>query len=222
MNILIAEDEKSIANSLRKNFIAKGYTVKLVSDGAAVISTIEQDNFDIILLDWRMPEMTGLQVCTKIREIGNKTPIILLTALSDVSNKIDALKAGADDYITKPFSIEEVFARIEAVIRRTKSDVSVLHCGSFTLNLFSHSIEAEGTSLKLTEKEFALLHFLVSNKGVVINRDTLFEKVWGINYSPGTNFVDVTIKNLRKRLESISSGKCIKTIYGEGYVFLGD
>ncbi|PKL83738.1 MAG: DNA-binding response regulator [Ignavibacteriae bacterium HGW-Ignavibacteriae-3] len=222
MNILIAEDEKAIANSLKKNFLAEGYTAKLVSDGAAVISSLENENFDIILLDWRMPKMTGLQVCKAIRESGNNTPIILLTALSDVSNKIDALKAGADDYITKPFNIEEVFARIEAVIRRTASAEPVLHCGSFSLNLFTHCVESGESSLKLTEKEFALLHFLVSNKGVVINRETLFEKVWGINYTPGTNFVDVTIKNLRKRLESITPGKCIKTVYGEGYVFLGD
>lgn len=222
MEILIAEDERSIADSLKKNFLAAGHHAVIVGDGEGVIHTIEKITFDVMLLDWRMPKMTGLQVCRRLRELEIKTPIILLTALSDITNKVEALNAGADDYITKPFSFEEVLARINAVLRRFQSTTNSLPFGNFTLNLIMHSVEMETETVKLPEKEFELLKFFLLNKGIIISKEVLCEKVWGIHYPSVTNFVEVTVKNLRKKLEDFTSKKFIRTIYGEGYIFFAD
>lgn len=222
MEILIAEDERSIADSLKKNFLAAGHHAVIVEDGEGVIHTIEKITFDVMLLDWRMPKMTGLQVCRRLRELEIKTPIILLTALSDITNKVEALNAGADDYITKPFSFEEVLARINAVLRRFQSTTNSLPFGNFTLNLIMHSVEMETETVKLPEKEFELLKFFLLNKGIIISKEVLCEKVWGIHYPSVTNFVEVTVKNLRKKLEDFTSKKFIRTIYGEGYIFFAD
>jgi len=222
MEILIAEDERAIADSLKKNFHAAGHHAIIVEDGDGVLHTIEKITFDVILLDWRMPKMTGLQVCRRLRELENKTPIILLTALSDIANKVEALNAGADDYITKPFSFEEVLARINAVLRRFQSNTNSLPFGNFTLNLITHSVEMETETVKLSEKEFELLKFFLLNKGTIISKEVLCEKIWDIHYPTITNFVEVTVKNLRKRLEEFTSKKFIRTIYGEGYIFFAD
>jgi DNA-binding response OmpR family regulator len=222
MKILIAEDEKPIANSLKKNLLLEGFEASIAGDGEATLNELQNTHYDLLLLDWRMPKKNGYEVCLELRQSGNNIPIILLTALNDVSNKVAALNAGADDYITKPFSIEEVKARIDSVLRRIQSAKSKINCGIFSLNLISHTIESGLNTIRLSEKEFDLLNFLVINQGVVVNRDSLHEKVWGLNFSPSTNFVEVTIKNLRKKIEELTSVKCIKTIYGEGYVFLGE
>jgi len=221
MKILIAEDEKPIANSLMKNLDSYGFEAAIVNNGEAVLDELLNKHYDLLLLDWRMPKKSGYQVCVELRKSGNLIPIILLTALNDVSNKVDALKAGADDYITKPFSIEEVKARIDALLRRSHSAESKINYGVFSLNLVTHSIEAKSVSIKLSEKEFELLNFLTANQGLVISKEVLHEKVWGLSFSPSTNFVEVTVKNLRKKIEVLTDKKCIKTIYGEGYVFFG-
>ena len=222
MKILIAEDEKPIANSLKKNLDSYGFEAAIVNHGEAVLDELQKRHYDLLLLDWRMPKKNGYQVCVELRKSGNLIPIILLTALNDVSNKVDALKAGADDYITKPFSIEEVKARIDALLRRIQLADSKVNCGIFSLNLVTHTLEVESSSIKLSEKEFELLNFLTANQGLVISKETLHEKVWGLNFSPSTNFVEVTVKNLRKKIEELTDKKCIKTIYGEGYVFFGE
>lgn len=222
MKILIAEDEKSIASSLEKRLTNEGFEPSVVYDGESALKMINKNSFDVILLDWKMPKITGFDVCKKIREIKITTPIIFLTVLGDISNKVEALKAGADDYITKPFAIEELLARIQSVLRRMSLSEKKMHCGSFTLDLVTHYIENKNYSLKLSDKEFELLHYLIINKGMIINKYTLFENVWGLNFSPETNFVEVTIKNLRKKMEELTSKKYIKTVYGEGYVFVGE
>ncbi len=222
MKILIAEDEKAISNSLKKNLEIAGFSTTICSNGELALKELQKNSFDLILLDWRMPKMNGFQLCLHLRSIGNKIPIILLTALSDISNKVDALRAGADDYITKPFSIEEVIARIDSVLRRASHVETKITCGIFSLNLVTHTIENQFKSIKLSEKEFELLSYMTTNKGLVISRETLHEKVWGLNFSPSTNFVEVTVKNLRKKIEELTNKKCINTVYGEGYVFFGE
>lgn len=222
MKILIAEDEKAIANSLKKNLEMAGFSAFICSNGETAYIELQKNKYDLLLLDWRMPRKNGYQLCLDLRKDGKKIPIILLTALTDISDKVDALRAGADDYITKPFSIEEVIARIDALLRRAGSVAHSINCGSFSLNLVTHSIDTVSNSIKLSEKEFELLNFLAANQGLVVSRDILHERVWGLNYSPLTNFVDVTMKNLRKKIEAVTDQKCIKTIYGEGYVFLGE
>ncbi len=222
MKILIAEDEKPIANSLKKNFEDEGFEVSLAFDGEKALENISNNEFDIILLDWRMPKVTGIEVCKRLRNSGYTRGIILLTALTDISNKVEALNIGADDYITKPFSFDEVFARILAVNRRYKSFSGTISFNNFKLNLYTRVLETPKGSIKLSEKEFELLKYFVENKGKILNKDILCKDVWQLPFTPDTNLVEVTVKNLRKKLEADSDKKFIRTIYGEGYLFITD
>ncbi len=222
MEILIVEDEQPIAESLKKNFLAEGHNAVIVNDGEDALSSVLKKQYDVILLDWRLPKITGLIVCKKLRELGNKTPIILLTALNDITNKIEALNAGADDYITKPFSFNEVIARINAVLRRYNSNMISISFSDFTLNLIDRTLNSPQGIVKLSEKEFDLLRFFLFNRGTILSRDQICEKVWDLKFTPQTNLVEVTVKNLRKKLEGYTKQKFIKSIYGEGYLFLAD
>ncbi len=222
MLVLIAEDEKQIANSLRKNFVDEGHEALIAENGEEAIEKISDNNFDVLLLDWRMPKLTGLEVCRRLRETGYNKPIILLTALSDIKNKVEALNYGADDYITKPFSFEEVLARINAVIRRYMNTVTCLEFDDYKLDLIAHNLITPDAKIKLPEKEFELLKYFLENPGVILNKDRLCRNVWQLPFTPSTNFVEVTIKNLRNKLEEITGKKYIKTIYGEGYLFIVD
>jgi DNA-binding response OmpR family regulator len=220
MKILIVEDEKKIADSLRKNFNDEGFDTAVCYNGADALETISKDKFDLLLLDWRLPEVSGVEVCKRIRSANNRTPIILLTALSNVSNKVEALNCGADDYITKPFSFEEVLARVNAIIRRFKYLNNIIEFENMSLNLITHILETESEPVKLPEMEFELLKYFLENGNQIISKETLSEDVWKLKYTPTTNVVEVTVKNLRKKLEEYSENKLIKTVYGEGYLFI--
>ncbi len=222
MEILIAEDEIRIADSLKKNFLQSGHHAIIAKDGEETLSMLHKIQFDLLLLDWRMPKLSGLEVCRKIRSGGSEIPIILLTALTDISNKVEALNAGADDYITKPFSFTEVMARINAVARRYKSSANSIVFGDNTLNLITRVVTTPKTQIKLTDKEFDLLKFFLDNRGIIISKELICEKVWNLPFSPKTNIVEAAVKNLRKKLEETTEQKFIKTIYGEGYIFFGD
>lgn len=222
MKILIAEDEATIANSLKKNFADEEHNAEIANDGEEALDKIQNNNFDAILLDWRMPKLSGLEVCKKLRSEGFNKPIILLTALTDISNKVEALNTGADDYITKPFSFEEVMARIEAIERRYKSTTRTIIFDKYKLDLVTRIVETPNGKIRLTDKEFELLKYFLENKGSIITKERLCRDVWELPFTPTTNMVEVTIKNLRKKIEDESSKKYIKTIYGEGYLFLTD
>ncbi|MBU0558442.1 MAG: response regulator transcription factor [Bacteroidetes bacterium] len=222
MKILVVEDEVQIADSLKKNFLAEGYSAQVCYDGEDALKAISNSEFDAILLDWRIPKISGIEVCKRVREAKNETPIILLTALSDISNKIQALNLGADDYITKPFSFEEVLARIQAVIRRYKSTLKVIEFDNNVLDLLTRNLRTPDEEIKLTEKEFELLKFFLENKGNIVTKEQLSEDVWKLPFSPTTNIVEVTVKNLRKKLEANTNKKYIKTAYGEGYIFISE
>ncbi|PIQ09622.1 MAG: DNA-binding response regulator [Ignavibacteriales bacterium CG18_big_fil_WC_8_21_14_2_50_31_20] len=222
MRILIVEDEKKIADSLRKNFNDEGFDTKVCFDGSDALEVISKEKFDLILLDWRLPEITGVEVCKRIRNANNRTPVILLTALSNISNKVEALNCGADDYITKPFSFEEVLARVNALIRRYKFSQNMIEFEKMSLNLITHTLETETGSIKLPEMEFELLKYFLENQDRIVSREVLCEDVWKLKYTPTTNVVEVTVKNLRKKLEEYSSNKFIKSVYGEGYLFISN
>ncbi|MBT8379132.1 MAG: response regulator transcription factor [Ignavibacteria bacterium] len=223
MEILIAEDEHQIADPLRKHFLEEGHHAMVASDGQQALELLAKVQFDVIILDWKMPKVSGFEVCKKIRENGDQTPILLLTALTDVSNKIDALNAGADDYITKPFSFDELYARVKAIKRRFNVEREVLEYDNITLNLIKRSVELHsGNAINLTEKEFDLLKYFILNKGSILDKEQLCKNVWGLGFTPKTNICEVTVKNLRKKLEEISGKKYINTIYGEGYILIDD
>ncbi len=223
MEILIAEDESQIAEPLRKNFLEEGHHAMVAKDGEEALQLVEKIEFDVIILDWKMPKVSGIEVCRRLREMGNNTPILLLTALSQVSNKVEALNSGADDYITKPFSFEELLARVKATKRRYNIDKEVLVYDDFSLDLINRKVETDdGKRIELTDKEFDLLKYFVINKGTVINKALLCKYVWEFNFVPKTNVCEATVKNLRKKLEESTGKKYIKTIYGEGYILIDD
>jgi len=220
MKILIAEDEKFIANSLKKNFEEEGYSAEIAKNGEQALEMASECNYDVILLDWRMPKLSGIEVCKILRKSNFNKPIILLTALTDISNKIEALNFGADDYITKPFSFEEVLARISAVSRRYNTFSRTVTFGDIELNLFTRILKINNENIKLSEKEFDLLKYLIDNKGQILDKERLCRDVWDLPFTPDTNIVEVTIKKLRKKLEVDTEKKFIRTIYGEGYLFI--
>ncbi len=222
MDILIAEDDDQIADSLRKHFSEEGHHVMIAKNGEEAVHYASSILFDILLLDWRMPKKNGLEVCRQLRGRGYKLPIILLTALNQISNKVEALHMGADDYVTKPFSFEELSARMDAVIRRYQSNTDELYFEDLRLDLISRKIYSPRGEIFLSSKEFDLLRFFILNKGSVVCKDELFEKVWDLPFTPTTNIIEVTVKNLRKKLEDNTGKNLIKSIYGEGYLFIAD
>jgi two-component system alkaline phosphatase synthesis response regulator PhoP len=223
MELLIAEDEKQIADSLKKNFNDEGHNAIVAIDGDEAIKFSQTIKFDLILLDWKMPKLTGLEVCKKIRLSDNKVPIILITALGDISNKVEALNAGADDYITKPFSFEEVFARINAVMRRSMIAKEILEFDELKLDLHKRKVSTTGgNDIHLSDKEFDLLKYMITNKGEILSKEILCKAVWDLDFTPQTNICEATVKNLRKKMEEITGRKYIKNIYGEGYILIAD
>ena len=223
MEILIAEDEIQIAEPLRKNFLEEGHHAMIAKNGEEALNLVDKIQFDVIILDWKMPKVSGLNVCKKLRQLNIKTPIILLTALTQISNKIEALDSGADDYITKPFSFEELLARINAVVRRYNLSTDTLEYGDLLLNLPNRQVDTvSGKTVDLTDKEFELLKYLILNKGDVVDKEKLCKVIWHLDFVPKTNICEVTIKNLRKKLEDQTGKKYIKTLYGEGYLLLAE
>lgn len=223
MKILVAEDEVQIAESLRKNFDDEGYSTLIAKNGEEALNLFESNKFDLILLDWKMPNVTGLEVCKIIRQKDKKIPIILITALDDISNKVQALNSGADDYITKPFSFEEVSARINAVMRRSMIAMEILEFDNLKLDLNKRKVSTSfGKDIQLSDKEFDLLKYMIINKGEILSKEILCKEVWDLNFTPQTNICEATVKNLRKKLEEITGGKYIKNIYGEGYTLIAD
>ncbi|MGD9489319.1 MAG: response regulator transcription factor [Calditrichaceae bacterium] len=222
MHILIADDEKQIAQSLKKSLQAEGINATLAFDGEETLELLQRNRFDAVLLDWRMPGLSGIEVCKSLRDSGNKIPILLLTALSDLSNKIEALNLGADDYITKPFSVKEVIARITAVTRRNNFGNNRIVFDAFELDLLHRTLKSPDDEIKLPEMEFELLKYFLLNKNSIICKEQLSSDVWAMDFYPTTNFIEATVKNLRKKLEEHCGKKFIKTIYGEGYIFIAD
>jgi len=223
MEILIAEDEKEIAEPLRKNFLEEGHHAMIAHNGEEALNLIDKIQFDVIILDWMMPKLSGIDVCKQLRSEKIKTPVILLTALTQTANKVEALNAGADDYLTKPFSFEELIARINAVLRRYDFSRESLEFDDIVMDLFQHKVSTiDGKNIELTEKEFDLLRYFILNKGKVISKEQLLKNIWNLNFIPKTNLCEATIKNLRKKLEESTGKKYIKTLYGEGYLLIAE
>ncbi len=222
MKILIAEDEFYIAQSLKKSLQAERFVADIAEDGESTLNKITNGKYDALILDWRMPKVSGLEVCKKLREEGNEIPIILLTALTELSNKVQALNVGADDYITKPFSFEEVLARLNAVLRRRQNETHTLSIGRLTLDLVTHNLHKEEETIKLPEMEFELLRYLIQHKQMILSKEQLAKEVWQLPFLPNTNFIEATIKNLRKKLKQFGASVSVKTIYGEGYCLIED
>lgn len=230
--IVIVEDEKAISDIIKYNLEREGYEVYTAYDGEEGLSVIEKIDPDMILLDIMMPKIDGLQVCKKVRKTKD-TPIIMLTAKAEEIDKVVGLELGADDYITKPFGIRELIARIKANLRRSVQTVSVEAAtaatdgnvvveGNLAIDLVRYEVSKNAQVLELTLREFELLKFLATQKGKVFSRETLLEKVWGYEYYGDVRTVDVTIRRLREKIEDDpSKAGYVLTKRGVGYYFRG-
>lgn len=217
MRVLLVEDDQSLGQLLKDGLSHEGFQVDWVRDGYSAINKIMEEDYELVILDIMLPKMDGLRVCKKIRETKD-IPIIMLTAKAQIEDKVEGLSAGADDYITKPFSFKELIARIRAVLRRYKKNgPEVLKVGDLELRLKSLEVYYKGSKIHTTQKEFNLLKLLMERAGSAISRDEIYAKVWGYSYGEGSNIVDVYIKNLRNKLGD-KDHKLIKTVRGYGYM----
>ncbi len=221
-SILIVEDEPSMQLGLKDNLELEGYAVTLASDGEEGLVKIKKNKFDLVLLDVMLPKLSGFDVCKAARTAGISTPIILLTARGEEIDKILGLEFGADDYITKPFSLRELLARIKAILRRSQSVVSTetlsTSIGRLKVDFNAFYAEENGVEIKLSHKEFEILAYLQQNKNQVVTRYDLLEKVWGYDEQPTTRTVDNFIVRLRQKIEiNPNQPKVILTVHGTGY-----
>ena len=221
--ILIIEDEKAMLLGLKDNLEYEGYEIDTAEDGATGLEMISQDNHDLILLDVMLPALSGFDVCKQARQQGIATPIILLTAKGEEIDKVLGLELGADDYMTKPFSLRELLARIKAILRRTdtktrQKENTTTSIGSLEVNFQNYEAFKDGAAVRMSYKEFDFLHYLWEHRNQVVSRDDLLDNVWGTDYIPSSRTVDNFILKLRQRIESDSNNpKIILTVHGVGY-----
>jgi two-component system, OmpR family, response regulator ArlR len=216
--ILIIEDEEKIARFVELELSYEGYAITKTFDGRTGLELAETGEFDLILLDIMLPQLSGMEVLRRIRRTSS-VPIIMLTARDGITDKVFGLDSGANDYITKPFAIEELLARIRSALRSTTpGDIGVLSSSGLHLDTGRRTVTVMGKIIDLTKREFDLLHFLLKNKGMVISREALLENVWGFDFTGETNAVDVYVRYLRGKIDETFGIKLIHTVRGVGYV----
>ena len=223
--ILLVEDEEKLARFVELELTHEGYQVEKAFDGRTGLELAEKGGFDLLLLDIMLPGLNGLEVLRRLRKEGSGVPVIMLTARDAVMDKVTGLDMGADDYVTKPFSIEELLARIRAALRKQtvqKKEDSLLSCADLTVDVSRHRVTRGGKEIELTGREFSLLQFFMENKTIVLSRDQLLEKVWGYDYLGETNVVDVYVRYLRGKIDEGFELKLLQTVRGVGYVLRDD
>ncbi len=217
--ILVVEDEQKLAKFLELELQYEGYDVVVAFDGMTGLTNAREANPDIILLDWMLPQISGLEVCRRLRTSGSKVPIILLTAKDDISDRVAGLDAGADDYIVKPFSIEELLARLRAHLRRTnEEDPDELVFMDLSLNRRTREVKRGDRLIELTATEYDLMEYLISHPRQVLTREQILERVWGYDFGGDSNIIEVYVRYLRLKLESNKEKRIIQTVRGVGYV----
>ncbi|TRX42870.1 response regulator transcription factor [Flavobacterium restrictum] len=217
MHILIVEDEAGIIQFLQQGLEEEGYEITSATDGLKGFELLQNTKFDLILLDWMLPKMTGLALCKAIRLKDSETPILFLTAKDTLQETIEGLKAGANDYIKKPFSFEELLERIKIHFRNLK-EPEIVTLGAITIDILQHQVWVNAQEINLTQREFQLLLYLVKNKGKVCTRTQIIEDVWDIHFDYDTGVIDVFINAIRKKLNLKIEEDYIKTIRGVGYI----
>ena len=218
--ILLIEDEEKLARMVELELRYEGYEVEKAFDGRTGLDRALSGEHELILLDIMLPALSGMEVLRRLRR-ESQVPVIMLTARDTVVDKVSGLVSGADDYITKPFAIEELLARIRAALRKrpaAPADAPLLTCGSLVMDVERHTVEVDGRGVELTRREFDLLHYLLENKGKVISRESLLDHVWGFDFVGETNSVDVYIRFLRSKIDEAFDIKLIHTVRGVGYV----
>jgi DNA-binding response OmpR family regulator len=219
MKILVIEDDRTVGQYVKRGLEEQRYQADLVDDGMEGLRLASGGRYDLIVLDLRLPEMNGLEVLRTLRDRGNTTPVLVLTAQDAVDFKVQALRSGADDYVTKPFAFEELLARVEALGRRPKEIRDpVLRVADLELDTATREVHRAGERIDLTPKEYTVLEYLMRHTGRVMSRTLITEYAWDYHFDPGTNIVDVVINRLRKKVDSGHAHKLVHTVRGVGYV----
>lgn len=219
MRILIAEDQKDLNKIINKRLVAAGYSVDSCFDGEEALDYMDAAQYDCLILDIMMPKKDGLAVLNELRGRGNTTPVLFLTARDAIDDKVKGLDLGADDYLIKPFAFEELLARIRVLTRKKAGNVSnTYEAADLVLDAAAHTVKRGGKDISLSAKEFALLEYLLRNKGKVLSRTMIENSLWNFDYAGGTNAVDVYIRYLRKKIDDDFEPKLIHTVRGSGYI----
>lgn len=216
MKLLLAEDERDLANAIKRILENSHYEVDVAYDGHEALNLIQKYHYDALILDIMMPRIDGITLVKTIRSSNNNVPILLLTARAEIDDKVLGLDAGADDYLTKPFVIKELLARVRALLRRNNNECGILTLGNFSLDSKTYELKAE-SSIRLTNKEFKLMEYLMQNKSLYSSSEKLLESVWDFDTDSEINVVWVYISELRKKLEKIKANYTIKVARGVGY-----
>jgi two-component system copper resistance phosphate regulon response regulator CusR len=222
--ICLVEDEQKVAAFICKGLEEHGYKIKMAKTGGETQKLASAENFDLFIIDIMLPDLNGIELCRQLR-VDIQTPILILSALDQVQNKVAGLKAGADDYLVKPFHFSELLARIEALLRRqniTPKEEHSLVFDDLKLDTWSNMAERDGQQITLTAKEYTLLELFMRNPNKILSREYIAEQVWGIDFDTGTNFIDVYVNYLRKKIEKGFSKKLIHTVIGMGYTLRND
>lgn len=219
MHVLIIEDDKEAASYVRKGLRESGHTVTVANNGDDGLMMARSGNFDVLVVDRMLPDMDGLEIIQTIRKEGHNTPALILSALSEVGHRVEGLKAGGDDYLTKPFAFSELLARLEALLRRANPDVATTEytVGNLSMDLLTREVRRGDTTIELQPREFSLLSYLMKNAGQVVTRTMLLENVWEYNFDPQTNVVDVHISRLRAKIDKDFDESLLETVRGAGY-----
>jgi DNA-binding response OmpR family regulator len=218
INILVVEDEKKVSALIQQTLQEVGHQVETTDLPSAARNMIRSKKYDLLILDVMLPEMSGMDFAKELRTSGHTGFILMLTALSTTKDKIVGLDSGADDYLTKPFEIEELHARVRALMRRKSDDKAQLKNGDLSMDLITRQVTRDGMRIELTTKEFTLLEFLMRNIDKVLDRNAIARQVWGTDFDPDSNVIDVYINHLRKKIDNPYPKKILKTVVGQGYV----
>lgn len=222
MRLLIAEDDRALGTFLSRGLETDGHRVRVASDGASAVSAFREDLPDLTILDLNLPVKDGEQVLEEVRRVDSELPILVLTARQEVETRVHCLDRGADDFMTKPFSLHELRARCRALLRRKREAKLMLRAGNLDLDRMNHTAARAGEEISLTNKEFALLEHLMLHRGQCVSRVELLEAVWKLEPAQTTNIVDVYVNYLRRKLQDPAPGQLIRTVRGKGYIIPGD
>jgi two-component system response regulator MprA len=220
MQILVVDDEPAVRDSLDRALRLEGYEVELAANGGEALEALAEQSPDALVLDLMMPRVDGLEVCRRMRAAGNRTPILVLTARDTVTDRVKGLDAGADDYLVKPFALDELLARLRALLRRsgTSAPGQVLRFADLVLDPVAHQVKRDGREIELTRTEFLLLELFMLHPKQVLTRSVIFERVWGYDFGPDSNSLEVYVSYLRRKTEAGGESRLLHTVRGVGYV----
>jgi DNA-binding response OmpR family regulator len=218
MRILVVEDERKVASFIKRGLEEERYIVETAADGVEGLALAKDATFDAIVLDVMLPRMDGYSVLKALRDEGNATPVLMLTARGTTEDRVQGLDLGADDYLAKPFHFEELAARLRSILRRSTTEKTTkLTCGNLTLDMVTHMAYRDGQEIELTTKEYALLEYLMRNKERILSRSMIMQHVWKHNFDPESNIIDVYVKRLRQKIERPDRPQMVQSVRGVGY-----